>query len=438
MDSIRSLNALKLLLDYQEAEIANFNKLLELANELHAFIDNSEYKPPYNGSVLDIIGGIKETLTSQIIANILNYRDKNKHHILLESFIKDLMRKRLEVEKPLITAEKERVDVAIRDRNYVIIIENKLKDACFQRNQLARYIAQMNRNYGGEFDENDIYIVIMPQIPDTHIRLSAGRLPKDWNKPNNARECKIGNYECWCDFSNYIYDEGKLAWCAQCDKDTFNRLKANTIILHDNFAEWLVRESKNLPSDQWPLRSCMMQFAYYLKGLYYTRYNSKLDMDITKFLKEKILSNTSVEENWKAVNESIKDLNQLISSIQKLRKAYAKELVEEWKQSLQKEYPELRSDEKNGIKSFGLNINGIWVGCWAGDNATYNYTPYWGFYFEGSPGKEQIEMVKKIVSACDVKAINEYEGSFIIWGNTLHGDERCRAFYQAAKEMDYL
>lgn len=437
MDCNEFILGWKLLHDYQETEKAYSNKLLELANELHSFIDNSEYKPAYNGSLLDIIGGIEEPLSSRIIANILNYRDKNKRYTLLESFIKELMRKRLDIRNPKITAEKERLDVAIRDRDYVIIIENKLKNADFQRNQLARYIARMNRSYGGKYDENEIYIIILPQFQDSKIRLSAGRLPKDWKEPNDNRKCKIAQYECWCDCSNFTYDEDKLAWCAQCDKDILNRLKANTYFLHDNFAEWLIRESENLPADQWPLRSCMMQFAYYLKGLYYTRYNSKLDMDITKFLKEKILSSTSVEENWKALNETIADLNQLISSSQKLRTAYAKECVEEWEQSLQEEYSELRSDERNGIKSFGLNINGVWVGCWAGDNAKYNYSPYWGFYLDGSPNEEQIEMVERIVSACDVKPTNKNEGSFIMWGNTLHGDERCRSFYQAAKEMGY-
>lgn len=438
MDFQNIKHAINLLFDYQEAEIANSERLLELANELHTFIEHSEYKPAYNGSVLDIIGGINEPLTSQIIANILNYRDINKSFPILESFIKDMLGKNLKVTNPIITAEKERLDVSVKDNDYVIVFENKLKNADFQRNQLARYIARMNRKYGGQYNENCIYIVILPQFHDPNIRISAGRLPWDWQNYNNDRKCRIGEYECWCDNPDYTYDETKSAWCKRCDKDIFLRLTSNTVVLHDNFTEWLVREAENLPSIQWPLSSCMLQFAFYLKGLYYTRNTSKLDMDINKFLKERILSNSSAENNWKSIHQAIEDLKQLTSSIQTLRISYAKELVEQWKQSLQKDYPALRSDDKNGIKSFGLNINGVWVGCWAGDNGSYNYSPYWGFYFEGIPIEEQKEMVNKIVSACDVTVTDVEEGSFICWGNTLNGDKRCRSFYQAAKEMGYL
>ena len=42
-------------------------------------------------------------------------------------------------------------------------------------------------------------------------------------------------------------------------------------------------------------------------------------------------------------------------------------------------------------------------------------------------------MVKSILKACDInKEVQDKEG-FMIWGNTLHGDIRCRGFFEAAK-----
>ena len=429
------MQGLDLLLEYQEACIINAQRLLGLAEKLHDFIEQSEYRPPYDSSLLDIIGGVTEPLTSRIIANIFKYRDENKKFSLLEAFISRFIKDGMEIKHPVVTAEKERWDVAVRDRRLAIIIENKLKNADFQRNQIARYIARMKRDY--HYAEENIYIVLMPQYADTKIRVSAGRLPKDWVKPNGIRTCRVNDYECWCDFPDNILDRSKLEWCAKCDKDIFSRLSDNTVVLHDDFAEWLLRESKSLPPGQWPLRSCMEQFAYYIKGLFSTRYNSKLNMAITAFIKDKILSNESPKENWSAIEETLAELKDLNKAVEGLRKVVAKEYIKKWTECLQKDYPELRTENKNDIVSFGINIKGVWVGCWAGDNPNHGEQPYWGFFCHKEPIQEQIEMVDHIVSVCEVEN-GKREGKFILWGNTLHGDDRCRAFYRVAKELKYL
>lgn len=189
MNENKFIQGLQLLCDYQDEVISNSDSILELAKSLRKFIDNSKYRPSYDGSLLDIIGGISEPVTSQIIANILKYTDEHKRNVLLESFIQSFINKDIVVEAPIITSEKEHLDIAVRDKHYAIIIENKLKNADFQRNQLARYIARVKEH---NYTENSIYIVIMPQFYDKKIRLSAGRLPKDWRKNNGTRKCAVG------------------------------------------------------------------------------------------------------------------------------------------------------------------------------------------------------------------------------------------------------
>lgn len=436
MNDDNLLQGLQLLFDYQKEVISNSDNILELAKSLQEFIDNSEYRPAYDGSLLDVIGGVSEPITSQIIANILKYKDEHHRNILLESFIKTFISRDIVVDMPRITAEKEHLDVAVRDKHYAIIIENKLKDAVFQRNQLARYIARMKEH---NYSENRIYIVIMPQFHDTRIRLSAGRLPKDWRENNGSRKCAVKDYECWCDYNQHLEDN-KLEWCSLCDKSIFNRLKGNTVTLHDDFAEWLIAESEILPTNQWPLRSCMLQFAYYLKGLYYTRHNSKLNMAITDFLKEKILTKGSTAENWRAINETIKELDQLKGSIENLKGQLAIDCIKEWHKSLSREYPQICcSDFKKGVLSFGLEVNGVWIGCWSGTNGDNGDEPYWGFYCHQTPDIEQVNMVRSILANCDIEYDDsQTQGGFIQWNNTLHGDERCRSFYRAAKDLGYL
>lgn len=434
MNENKFIQGLQLLCDYQDEVISNSDSILELAKSLRKFIDNSKYRPSYDGSLLDIIGGISEPVTSQIIANILKYTDEHKRNVLLESFIQSFINKDIVVEAPIITSEKEHFDIAVRDKHYAIIIENKLKNADFQRNQLARYIARVKEH---NYTENSIYIVIMPQFYDKKIRLSAGRLPKDWRKNNGTRKCAVNDHECWCDFNQRL-ESSKLEWCSLCDKTIFNRLKNNTVTLHDNFAEWLIAESEKLPDNQWPLRSCMLQFAYYLKGLYYTRYNSKLNMAIADFLKEKILTKCSAAENWRAIDETIKELDQLKSSIDNLRGQVALDYIAEWHNSLTTEYPQICSDFKKGVSSFGLEINGAWIGCWSGTNGDNGNQPYWGFYCHQTPNKEQVDMVKSILAYCDISCEVSQQQGFMYWTNTLHGDLRCRKFYLAAKDLGYL
>ena len=83
MEYDKILQGFGLLFEYQAARITNIKRLLKLADELQDFIRNSPYRPAYNGCLLDIIGGIREPLTSQVIANIFRYKDENNRYVLL-------------------------------------------------------------------------------------------------------------------------------------------------------------------------------------------------------------------------------------------------------------------------------------------------------------------------------------------------------------------
>ena len=48
-------------------------------------------------------------------------------------------------------------------------------------------------------------------------------------------------------------------------------------------------------------------------------------------------------------------------------------------------------------------------------------------------------MVEKILQACgkDTK-LHIAENDFMDWGNTLHGADRCREFYEAAIDLGFI
>jgi hypothetical protein len=130
--------AFDLLMDYQSEMIDNSCLLLALSKELCESIESSPYHPAYNGSIIELIGGLSETTTSKIIKMIFCYKGEQQDYPLLNHFITTFIDQPLKVHKPVIDAEIGRIDISVRDKSYALIFENKLKNAPFQRNQLAR------------------------------------------------------------------------------------------------------------------------------------------------------------------------------------------------------------------------------------------------------------------------------------------------------------
>lgn len=158
----------------------------------------SENKPKYQLNVLDLVN-ISEPLTSQLLKLLFQYRLKDRY-VICEAFLKYFLTTsgyNAELfSRPRITAETEHIDVGIQERGkYAVIIENKLKGAVFQRNQLARYIQKM-RNEG--YTDDQIFIIVLPGYVDRdifdHINKSVWRLPSDWESPNQERVCAFSIY----------------------------------------------------------------------------------------------------------------------------------------------------------------------------------------------------------------------------------------------------
>ena len=164
---ISSLEEMLSLIDkYENINQQNQHTLLSIANKLKDFIDRSPNKPIYLLNLLDMLNPI-ETTTSQIITSILNYQ-VNHEFVLCRMFINYfLLPKGFNMQwfsSPCITAETDRIDICIQEKGkYAIIIENKLKGARFQRNQIARYIGKMRRE---GFKDEQIFVIILPSRID--------------------------------------------------------------------------------------------------------------------------------------------------------------------------------------------------------------------------------------------------------------------------------
>lgn len=465
--------ALLLINDYSNKNKQEVNESLSLVNELTSkendstdnilssafdltnMIKMSDFKPQYQINIYDYYGGLVETGTSYFLKEILNYREDG-NPVIVKSFVKTfLINLGFDISwirSPKVENEAYNIDVLIYEKGkYAIIIENKLKGAVFQRNQLARYIATL-RKIG--YDDDRIFIVILPDKQDNyiaHLKESTWRLPPDWEMPNQERACKYYDQtQCLCDNSC----NKTILNCSLCDKDIKSKFDSRTIILYKELSTWLENLiSEILPQKETLLRSAIIQFADFLNGIYNNRINNKLLMEIEKYLRDKLLLNQSKAEQLRVVLEKEEEVNTLLSGLNSLHTSLQYEIISEWRRTLLnlwsksevlEKFGKLLNDEKDtnslGLKSFSIDIKGVRCGCWCGEDSG-EHRPYWGFKCE-NPTDSQKEMVNNIIDHVNLLRddVGNYDTApgWIAWNYTDNGDEICRDFYDTAVKLNFL
>lgn len=425
-------NALSFIDKYENFNQQNQHTLLSIANKLKDFIDRSPNKPIYLLNLLDMLYA-SETATSKIITSILNYQ-VNHEFVLCRMFINDfLVPKGFNMQwfsSPCITAETDRIDICIQEKGkYAIIIENKLKGARFQRNQIARYIGKMR--WEG-FKDEQIFVIILPRHIDSklfdHINQSVWRLPSDWDSPNQERDCRWESdaVSCQC-------DGDKDRTCEGCEIDLRRKFAPRTLILDKPFPDWL--EDCCLPilvKREQVLASAIVQFADYLKGIYNNRINNKLNMEIVDFLRKEVLKDESLSlaGQAKLIEAKQAELEVLKEGLEKLRHSVYTDLIKQWYENLKRTWGvQLIYD----TDSFYIEFNHIQCGCWY---ETDDKQPYWGFWSD-KPNNNKIRKIHTIIERCGYSKYEE-DKEWIAWDYTDKGDEQCERFYHAAKELGYL
>ena len=409
---------------YNDKMLSIYNLTLEHYQELEKNIE-------YCDNIADIKSRIKdegvteinilnelnvdEPDTSLVFANIL----KSKKNVILSKFINDYLSKvgfGFEVKQPVITAEKKyRIDILIEDKDYAIIIENKLLGAVYQRNQLSRYIKRIeNEGYKPE----QIFIVIIPDYYTDdyldNIRSSVWKLPHDWELPNKQRECAwYDDYCCQCDNSlNIEYEEKNCHKPGKNCKNYKNLYKERTIVLDNSFSDWFIECSECIDKKEVLLHSALIQFSDYIKIKYNQKQSAEYIMEMKEFLRSKLVKDSENKEtNWKIVHEKLTQINDMKSGLESLKQEISKNMINEWRDNL-KEWGWNLSFEDN--KSFWINIKGVHCGCWSGcESGTYNNKdkPFWGLYSEDTINEDQENIINEILSEARFnKSVNKGKG----------------------------
>lgn len=324
--------------------IQEFNLGLELNNAIHeniintnillfdnisGFIDaytevyNKEKdKLPFHINLLDEIWA-NENAHSRIFKQILKFKRGNKYEIL-ECFLKYLNiidDCNLKINHPVISSEKMKIDVLIRDKAYAVIIENKIHYARDQESQIARYITKVKQL--GYYDEQ-IYIVYLTR--------------------DNG---KVINRQSW-KYNKVDYKELYL--------DRFFHLSYKMDIL-----PWLKKDILDIctKEDKY-LESAIVQYIDYLEGLFNQRkIQTKMNAELKKHISSVLELNSTPENNLSKLEMKAKELEKVQSNLNELIISTEKECWNYWLLKFKADFPEF--DIIDGINEKDYRKLGVLV-----------------------------------------------------------------------------
>lgn len=369
-----------------------------LSNQVSDVIQKHLAIRPFRLNVIEAAchGRFKETGHSLVLADML------KHPKIQASFLERFLGIQHDFMK--VTAEKDRVDVALKGEDIFIIVENKVNSAGEQENQVYRYVHEIGEDKYG-YDLSQIYVVYLNPTDQT--------LPSDYslcdeNGENNVFEA-IG--EDHYAIQSYKYD----------------------------ITSWLRRLSiEGEPH----INSALDQYIDFLETKFH---NSPLDKNMNNEIKQLILKELAIEgksfeEQMDALNSQSKKVAELSTALEELKielkKAESHRVMREWQnQVVQKLNIELKHDEH----SFGILLkNNVWLGIWDGyDDKKFGYKPYWGVQCDSyKPGNmPEIEKpIEELLKIADIRK-SESENGWIAFYTTQKGVERFISLYNAAKSL---
>lgn len=299
MEIIKIADSLKFLNSIEEQNRTNFLNSIRFINEFSDSYKNELLKLPFHINIIDELQA-NENAHSRIFAQLLRYNRKTGFPIL-ESFLNDLCGFKLDIEHPKIMKVDScgRIDIPIFDKNFVIVIENKVTDKAIDQNnsdggQLARYIETINKLFSRKLEE--IYVVYTPKYT---------REPSD---------------EVWLDKDNISL------------KESF-RNRFASISFRDKIYPWLKFKVLPLINDEnIYLRSATEQYIDHLEGLFSLRIiNKPMNMKLQEFIKKELsIDDNNIENSIEILSEKEEELNNLLNQIKLLKSKFNKQKMTEF------------------------------------------------------------------------------------------------------------
>lgn len=262
---------------------------------------------PYHINVIDELH-INENAHSRILAKLLQFRNIDGRFVILDSFVDFIKSKNdsdafndLTIESPLITQEKERIDLWVRDNKtkYAMIFENKIYDAVEGTNQLYNYI-EKTKNCG--FEKKRIFVFYLTKFGDEPS-------PQIWRNRKTRQE----------------FNSRFMALSFRYDILTWLKLKVLPMIQQDDVY----------------LLSAVTQYVDYLEGLFSIReINTTMNMALQRIISEQLGFNSisDLNERYQRIDETLEDLDTLRTSLNNMRQQVLEDLIKQYTEKWNKEY----------------------------------------------------------------------------------------------------
>ena len=355
---------------------------------------------PFHLNVIEAAchGRFKETGHSLVLADML------RHPLIQASFLDTFLGiKHDELE---VTAETDRVDVALKGKDLFIIVENKVNAAEEQKNQVYRYVHEIGvEKY--HYDISQIYVIYLN--------------PTNRNLPSEYSLCDENN-------ENNVFEElGEDHYTVQSYKnDITNWLRGISI------------------TDEPHINSALDQYIDFLENKFHT---SPLDKIMNNelnniLLKELNVEDSSLEAQIQALDNQYAKTEELLQAIESLKNEKRKELshhmMREWQKAISQQLDVKLSEDDH---SFGLQLNNqVWLGIWDGYDSP-DHLPYWGFEldsFRRDTDSDLVEKIEKLLKNVGIEHYHKDNKEWIAWCTTEKGVERYTALYNGAKELGLL
>jgi hypothetical protein len=133
------------------------DSFLDIIENFHNKYIDLKGKLPYSFNLLDMVK-VDENGHSRVLRKLLAFKEGNDFPFL-KSFLESIGFENLisKISNPKIYAEKDRIDVSIRDDEYAIIIENKIHNAIDQPTQIENYLKKLDsKRYS-----SDVYVLYL-------------------------------------------------------------------------------------------------------------------------------------------------------------------------------------------------------------------------------------------------------------------------------------
>ena len=299
----------KFIFDKKLARISENSSLL---TDFSKICEEEFLKLPFRTNLLDSFN-VNENAHSRLLISLLKYKPALYHFL---EFLKEKKKLNFNISlivKPILTAEKWRIDGLIKEEGkYAFIIENKIHNAVEQNEQIGRYI-DVCKQLG--YKLNHIYILYLMRYAQ--------------NKPTIQT---WGNYK-ESDFAGRYVE----------------------IAYKEDIIVWLEEYLQAISERETIVKSAVIQYIDYLKHIFNNREIFKeMDNKLQNFLVEKLQLTDNNVKNIDIITTKVSEIDELQKHLKELVEIAKEKCFKGWQKQLKNKFVDY--DIKTKFKKGWYNV----------------------------------------------------------------------------------